>query len=84
MFFFSQRRFAIAYDWPTIGCFALMAAACVALGNISQTLPLAMRLACAIGLSLGYPLVAFAFLLRSRDERARMMYLLARFRLAPR
>jgi O-antigen/teichoic acid export membrane protein len=84
IYYFSQRRYAIAYDWPTIGCFTLVAGLCVAMGNLVQTLPLAGRLACEMGLSVAYPLIAFAFLLHSRDERARMKHLLAKFRLAPR
>ncbi|MBI3837566.1 MAG: oligosaccharide flippase family protein [Planctomycetia bacterium] len=82
IYYFSQRRVAIAYDWLTIGCFALAAVMCVTLGGIVQNLPLLPRLACATGVSLAFPLVGFTFLLRSRDERHRMLYLLTKFRLA--
>ena len=83
IYFFSQRRYAIAYDWPTIGCFTLAAVLCVVLDNLAQNLVLEARLASAVGLSMAYPLIGFAVLLRSRDERSRMLVLLAKFRLVP-
>jgi O-antigen/teichoic acid export membrane protein len=83
MFFFARRRFAIEYDWPTIGCFVLLAATCVGIGVLAQDQGLAVRLACALAISLAYPLAAFMLLLRSREERHRMQILLTKFRLAP-
>jgi len=83
MFYFARRRFAIEYDWGTIGCFVLLAAVCVAVGSMLQNEPLVVRLLCDVGISLAYPLAAFVLLLRSREERHRMQILLTKFRLAP-
>ncbi len=83
MFFFARRRFAIEYDWATIGCFVLLASVCVAVGSVLQNESLIVRLLCAIGISLAYPLATFVLLLRSREERHRMQILLTKFRLAP-
>jgi O-antigen/teichoic acid export membrane protein len=82
MYFFSQRRYAIEYDWPTIGCFAVFAVICVSLGNLAHSLPLSARLASDVGISLAFPLIGFAFLLRSRTEGWRMSHLLDKVRLA--
>jgi O-antigen/teichoic acid export membrane protein len=71
-YYFAQRRMAIQYDWPTIGCFALLAAVFVAMGCMVQDMPLGMRVACALAISLTYPLAAFLVLLRSSAERHRM------------
>lgn len=80
----SQRRFAISYDWPTIAGFCGLAAIVVTLGNVFvQPLTVAPRLIVIVLLSVAYPLVGFAFLLRSRDERGRMLYLLSKFRMVP-
>ncbi len=83
MFFFARRRFAIEYDWATIGCFVLLAAACVGFDSILQDRGVAVRVPCALAISLAYPLAAFILLLRSREERHRMQILLTKFRLAP-
>ncbi len=83
MYVFARRRFAIEYDWSTIGCFGLLAAACVTAGCLVQDTPLSLRASCALALSLAYPLAAFMLLLRSREERHRMQLLLTKFRLAP-
>lgn len=79
----SQRRFAIAYDWPTLACMAVTAAAFVALGGLAQGLPLVARLLTIVAMSAAYPLLMFLLLLRSRDERGRMRHLLTKFRLVP-
>jgi O-antigen/teichoic acid export membrane protein len=72
IYFLSQRRMAIDYDWPTLVSLAALATACVAAAWWMQSMPLAVRLAAATGLSLAFPAVAFALLCRSRDERHRM------------
>ncbi|MEX0679280.1 MAG: lipopolysaccharide biosynthesis protein [Pirellulales bacterium] len=80
----SQRRFAIAYDWPTIVAFAVMAALFVIVGGmVVQPLPVLPRLALITAMSLAYPAIGLVFLLRSRDERDRMLHLLSKFRLMP-
>jgi O-antigen/teichoic acid export membrane protein len=76
----SQRRFAISYDWPTIAWFGVMAALFVIAGNMAQTLPALTRLGLIVLLSLAYPLLGLMVLLRSRDERGRMLLLLSKFR----
>jgi O-antigen/teichoic acid export membrane protein len=83
VFVLSQRRMAIAYDWATIGAFGVVAALFVAGGVALQTQPLAVRLALVVVMSVAYPLVCLALLLRSRDERGRVRHWLSRFRLAP-
>jgi O-antigen/teichoic acid export membrane protein len=83
MYVFARRRFAIEYDWATIACFGLLAAACVTAGCMVQDSPLSLRASCALALSLAYPLAAFMLLLRSPRERHRMQLLLTKFRLAP-
>jgi O-antigen/teichoic acid export membrane protein len=78
----SQRRFAIFYDWSTIARFVAMATVFVAVGGIFvEPLALWPRLALITLLSLAYPVAGFAFLLRSRDERGRMLHLLSKFRI---
>lgn len=79
----SQRRFAISYDWPTIGWFALMASVFVVTGAMVQSKPLWVRLTLTTVLSLAYPLNCLFLLLRSRDERGRMLHILSKFRLMP-
>ena len=76
----SQRRFAISYDWPTIAWFGVMAALFVIAGNMAQTLPALTRLGLIVLLSLAFPLLGLMVLLRSRDERGRMLLLLSKFR----
>jgi O-antigen/teichoic acid export membrane protein len=83
MYFFSQRRFAIDYDWGTVGCLGALAVACVGISCAIQPMPLVARVACALAVSLAFPLAAFLFLLRSRQERHRMHLLLTKFRWAP-
>jgi len=83
MYTISQRRFAISYDWPTIAWFALMAAVFVVAGSMVQSMTLWARLAVNTLLSLAYPLTGLIFLLRSRDERGRMLHLLSKLRLVP-
>jgi O-antigen/teichoic acid export membrane protein len=78
----SQRRFRIAYDWPTIGVFVVLAALFVLIGHGVQTAPIAGRLPILVLVSLLYPVFGFILLLlRSRDEKARMRILLSKLRL---
>jgi O-antigen/teichoic acid export membrane protein len=82
IYFLSQRQFPIAYDWPTIGVFVVLAALFVVIGYGVQTAPIAARLPIFILLSLLYPVFGFILLLlRSRDEKARMRILLSKLRL---
>jgi O-antigen/teichoic acid export membrane protein len=80
---FSQRRFSVPYDWPSVASFVALAVAAVAVGYATGNLPLAPRLTVAVAVSLLFPLVEFAVLCRSSSERHRMQLLLAKVRLAP-
>jgi O-antigen/teichoic acid export membrane protein len=76
----AQRRFEIAYDWPSIGCLALLAAACVGAGYAVQSATLWTRIAVYTGISLMYPLAAVLLLARSPSERRRVRLLLVKLR----
>jgi O-antigen/teichoic acid export membrane protein len=78
----SQRRMAIPYDWPTILGFVVLAGVFAAAGVAAQTLSLWPRLGSLTLLSLAYPLCSVLFLLRSRDERWRVLHFLSKFGLA--
>lgn len=80
IFVLSQRRFPIAYDWPTIGLFGALAAICVAADYAVQTQPLSTRLSMIALLTVVYPLLCTLIFLRSRDERGRVQYLLSKLR----
>lgn len=82
MYWLSQRRFPITYDWPTIVMCLGLAAASVAVGYAVQSQPLAFRLTVITLLCLAYPVLCTMVLLRSRDERPRVQQLLAKLRLA--
>lgn len=82
MYYFAQRRLAIDYDWVTAAGFGLLAVGCVCVSYYTQSAPLPFRLATDIVISLLYPAIAFAMLLRSRDERHRMHLLLSKLKLA--
>jgi O-antigen/teichoic acid export membrane protein len=77
-YYFSQRRFAIEYDWATVCCLGALGILCAVISWAVQPMPLAARLICALAVSLVYPLAAFLLLLRSRQERHRMHILLAK------
>lgn len=76
----AQRRFAISYDWPTIGCFALLSTGCVLLGYAVQPAMLWVRLAVYLVISLAYPLVGLLLLVRSPSERERVRFLFFKLR----
>ncbi len=80
IYFLSQRRFALAYDWPTIGCFVLLAVSCVLVGYAIQPFAIWARLSINLGISLAYPLVGLALLMRSSTERERVRILYLKFR----
>jgi O-antigen/teichoic acid export membrane protein len=82
MYYFAQRRLSIDYDWTTAAGFGLLALGFVGAGYYLQSSPLSLRLASAICISLAYPAIAVALLLRSRDERHRMHILLSKLKLA--
>jgi O-antigen/teichoic acid export membrane protein len=83
MYALAQRRYTLSYDWPTIGWFAATAGVFVAGGSLVQAMSLWPRLLVITLLSLTYPLSGVFLLLRSRDERDRMLHLLAKFRPLP-
>jgi O-antigen/teichoic acid export membrane protein len=76
----ARQRLDIPYDWPTLGCFALLSTVCVGGAYAVQSLPLVMRLTVYLAVSLIYPIVAFVILARSSTERKRMQLFLARLR----
>jgi O-antigen/teichoic acid export membrane protein len=75
IYVFSQRRFAIQYDWPTLASIGIFAATAAAVGTWSQQLPLVSRLGVAAVISLAFPLAEFGVLCRSSSERHRMRIL---------
>ncbi len=77
IYYFSQKRFAIRYDFSTLFTLVALAVAAVALGFARLNQPLAVRLSLAVIISLAFPLVEFAVLLRSSTERHRMRRLWA-------
>jgi O-antigen/teichoic acid export membrane protein len=80
LYVLAQRRFKIAYDWPTIGCCALLAVGCVAAGYMVQPLALWLRLSVYLVISLAYPLVVVLLVARSPSERERMRLLVEKGR----
>ena len=80
IYWLAQRRFGIAYDWPTIGCFALLATGCVLVGYAMQPTMLWVRLAVYLVISLAYPVVALLLLVRSPSERERVRFLFFKLR----
>ena len=80
IFILSQRRFPITHDWPTIGSFVALSAACVAADYAIQPQPLSVRLLMIAMLTVMYPLLCTLIFLRSRDERGRVQHLLSKLR----
>ncbi len=78
VYFFSQRRFHIAYDWRTIWSILVLAVPFVLLASLIQDQPLSIRLAASTFLSLLFPILSFFVLLRSKTEHARMAQVLER------
>ncbi|MGD9722090.1 MAG: lipopolysaccharide biosynthesis protein [Pirellulales bacterium] len=80
---FSQRRFAIPYDWTAIASLVVLALLAVGVGYSSLTLSAGPRLTVAVVVSILFPLIEFAVLYRSESERHRMHLLLTKVRLVP-
>jgi hypothetical protein len=76
----SQRRFPLSYDWKTVLTFVALAALAGAGGVLMQDQPWTLRLTYVVVMSLAYPLVGMGILLRSSDERERMLHLLKKLR----
>jgi O-antigen/teichoic acid export membrane protein len=73
IYFISQRRFRIRYDWTTLVAFAGLALTSVTISVLLvQTLPLMMRIVINSFVSLLYPGVALIILARSPFERVRI------------
>ncbi|HMB89593.1 MAG TPA: lipopolysaccharide biosynthesis protein [Rhodothermales bacterium] len=75
----SQRRFRIEYDFGLIIVFLGLAVAATLGAVIVQEQNFSQRLAYALGVSLIYPVIIIALLLRSKTERARVVALWTRF-----
>ena len=65
----SQRRFKIHYDWPAIAALVVVALAAATGGYLTLNLPALPRVSLAVAISLAFPFVEFAILLRSPTER---------------
>ncbi|HEX3724659.1 MAG TPA: lipopolysaccharide biosynthesis protein [Pirellulales bacterium] len=75
IYYFSQRRFRIHYDWPALLSFIGLAVGVVVLARQAINLPTIERVGLSIIISLAFPAVEFAVLSRSSTERHRMQYL---------
>jgi len=73
----AQRQYRVDYDWPLIAALVGSAAVLVLIARWLQAYPIGVRLTAAVGLSLIYPAIGGALLLRSRSERARTRRVLA-------
>lgn len=76
----AQRQYKIHYDWTAILAFAACASGAVAIGYWMQGREMHVRITLALLLSLSYPMICFAVLLRSPHERERMQILLSKLR----
>jgi O-antigen/teichoic acid export membrane protein len=76
----SQRHFRVDYDWETIGRIVAVAIVFVCVAAWMQSSQLYVRLGLATLLSLVFPLVCVGLLLRSREERERMLIFLSRLK----
>lgn len=79
IFYFSQRRFRIEYDWLTLATLFGAAVVASSIGYWALSLPAAQRLPLAIVISLVFPLIEFAILSRSTSEWQRMQILWTKF-----
>lgn len=79
IFYFSQRRFPISYDWPTLASLFVAAVVAASTGYWALQLPAIQRLPLAIAISLVFPLVEFAILSRSTSEWERMQIVWSKF-----
>jgi O-antigen/teichoic acid export membrane protein len=75
IFILAQKRIAIPHDWPSLSSLFGIAVAAVVVGYLSLGLPAIERLSLAVAISLVFPFVEFAILLRSSTERERMRIL---------
>jgi len=78
IYYFSQQRFVISYDWPTMLSLLFLGGAAVAMTRWSLYLPAMQRLSLAVAVSLVFPCLEFAILARSSTERHRMRILWSR------
>ncbi len=73
-FFVARKTYNVGYDWPMLIATAIVATLFVAVAQWSQhQLVLWQRLLLAVVASLAYPGGALALLLRSKEERARVL-----------
>ena len=75
IYYFSQRRFRIAYDWPALARSARWRPWPVFVGRQAMGLPVIQRLPIIVAISLVLPWLEFAILSRSPTERHRMRIL---------
>lgn len=76
---FSQQRFRIHYDWPTLTFLFVLSIVATTLGHFGLNLPATQRLTLSVAISLVFPILEFLVLLRSSTERHRMQILRAKF-----
>jgi O-antigen/teichoic acid export membrane protein len=81
LYYFSQQRFPIQYDWSTLLTLGALAAIAVTIGYIDLKQPAILRIPLAVAISLVFPFAEFAVLWRSSTERHRMRILYAKVRL---
>jgi O-antigen/teichoic acid export membrane protein len=72
---FARRRFPIPYDWSSIFGFVALAEAGVLVSTLAHGMHWPIRVSAYVVLSLAYPALAAAVLLRSSTERHRMLIL---------
>ena len=75
VYYFSQRRFRVAYDWQTLILLGVLAAVTVVASRQTMAWPVSMRLMLTIAMSLLFPCFEFLVLSRSQTERHRMRIL---------
>ncbi len=80
IYYFSQRRFPIDYDWQSLCCFFLFSVLFVLIGSWTQTLPVLPRIVISLLLSLVYPILILCILYRSPFERERIVKIRAIFK----
>jgi O-antigen/teichoic acid export membrane protein len=69
LYYFSQQRFPIQYDWPTLHRLGALAAIAATIGYIDLKQPAMLHIPLAVAISLVLPFAEFAVLLQSSTER---------------
>jgi O-antigen/teichoic acid export membrane protein len=80
IYYFSQKRFSIDYEWRTIGLILTLAAALVMFGLWLSGLVLPWRISYSLVSSLAFPLLALWIILQTSAEHERVLHTLAALR----